>query len=145
MRSVAEQDVMQRRHQNSDSGDKKMKKMIVNHWRGDYSVGQSFWLHYVLAPTVLIIVVMGIAGLPGQPNNARLANGFLPLQLIVWIWALVGTLRATKNAQRRQGKSLGTTAVRMFLKAKVFVIFAALSAYFLYFLLFLLFVGDGPH
>jgi hypothetical protein len=109
-----------------------MKKMIVNHWRGDYSVGRSFWLHYVLAPTVLIIVVMSIAGLLGQPNNARLANGFLPLQLIVWIWALVG-------------KSLGTTAVRMFLKTKVFVIFAALCAYFLYFLLFLLFVGDGPH
>lgn len=121
--------------------------MIVNHWRGNYPLGRSFWLHYLALPTALMLVMLCCVALLGSksPHAESIATGCLFLQCGVWIWALVGTLRAAKNDAQSGSKSLGRTAVRILLGGKVLLIAAVVGLYLAYMLLFLLFARDGVH
>lgn len=87
----------------------KQPNFIIKHWRGDYSLGFSFWVIGVLVRLVAAISVVPITGLLVKltPNSDAitliLINGlWAPLSL----WQLVGIWRAAERHIRSGGKAI---------------------------------------
>lgn len=98
---------------------------FVDHWQGNYPLGRSFWLHYLLAPYVLFLVLL--AGLAMTASVARPAILLVMLavvlaQLSAWVWALVGTYRAADKHVDGPGSALRRKAVKTFLIANIVIV-----------------------
>jgi hypothetical protein len=100
---------------------------LVRHWRGDFSLVRSFWVHGMLA-----LLVPGVLSIPfvsppvawrEQPGAVRVFAGlwvlFVVLRLVLQLWSNIGIWRsATQHVQRGR---LGLWAHA----AKLFVVAAA--------------------
>lgn len=102
--------------------------LIVNHWRGEYSLERSFWLHYIVIPLALGCVLLGLL----VAQIVFMFSLISPLVLVVaqgtvWVWAVRGTLRAAAQHTARGGASGRALAV----KAVVYANFAAVVLFLL--------------
>lgn len=67
-----------------------MISYVRAHWRGELSLGRSFWLNWVALYLVLMLAI--VAG--GQVITSRLYDyPCLALLVIVFVWGAVGILR----------------------------------------------------
>lgn len=89
-------------------------RLVVQHWRGDYSLARAFWLHYLPA-TVVVLGVLGYSFTPGGMAEREgivegIEYGFWAALAIAWIWALVGTLQSATQHVARGGYPAVKTA-----------------------------------
>jgi hypothetical protein len=69
------------------------KGLIINHWRGNYPLGQAFWAHSVMIPgCVVMLLAWSLLNL----NNADRSFVYMPfiwyaILMILSIWSLRGT------------------------------------------------------
>ncbi|AOE92034.1 MULTISPECIES: membrane protein [Ralstonia solanacearum species complex] len=88
------------------------RNVFVRHWRGDYSLVRSYWLHTALMQFGTVTLSAGITHALAHNAPARAASSALlliyALGLVLWMWAIVGTWRAAEREQaekRRAGLS----------------------------------------
>lgn len=76
---------------------------MARHWRGEYSLGRSFWLHGVIAWHLTFLVMIGLIVI--NPNDgsrtAKLVTLLSLLPLVILVWMFVGIWRSAGNAWRR--------------------------------------------
>ena len=115
---------------------------IARHWRGEYALARSFWLHYLLVPIAILFAIFTLEAIVGTSSSygGYLGGASMLLLIGAYIWGLVGTWRSAKNAPGVVGKKL----VLFFLGAQVVAVGGFLLLYFLYMLLFLI-AGGSPH
>lgn len=98
---------------------------IVDHWLGNYPLGRSFWLHYLLAPYVLFFVLLACVLATASIAHSAILLALLAVVLVqssAWIWALVGTYRAAHKHVDTPGSSLRRKAVKTFLIANIVIV-----------------------
>lgn len=75
---------------------------VRGHWRGDYSLARSYWVHFLLAVIFpsLALSIFAIVAEDGYPPStlARVALAVFAVQIPLVIWAGIGTwISATKH------------------------------------------------
>ena len=97
---------------------------FVCHWRGDLSLGVSYWANGFLAAILIIFAANMIVAMRGQISlrvTALLALIIYALTIVVSMWQCVGVWRSSSKHVSRGGSSGWATA------AKVAVVFGVLS------------------
>lgn len=98
---------------------------IGKHWRGEYTLARSYWIHGTLLSVVL---ALGIASFQATLKNRSLDTvlsvnlGLLSLIVVATIWQLVGIWRSASRSTRATGRRLWQRT------AKVVVVIGALLA-----------------
>ena len=81
-----------------------MISYVRAHWRGELSLGRSFWFNWVALYLVLMLAM--VAG--GQVISSRLYDySCLALLLLVFVWGAVGVLRAAWRLLHSPGTAIG--------------------------------------
>lgn len=81
-----------------------MISYVRAHWRGELSLGKSFWLNWVALYLVLMLAI--VAG--SQFISSRLYDyPCLALLVIVFVWGAVGVLRAAWRLLHSPGTPIG--------------------------------------
>ena len=117
--------------------------LVIKHWRGDYSLARSFWLHYLLVPVAVLFAILVAEAVVGSHSRygEYLGSGSMLVLVGAYVWGLVGTWRAAKKSPG----VLGRKVIMLFLGAQVLVVAAGLGLALLYLLAFVFLAGDGPH
>jgi hypothetical protein len=91
---------------------------FARHWRGDLSLGVSYWGNGFLV-TFLFVVVAVVVGVAGQSASLRLVAVLCIAMWLVWlalvVWQIVGTWRSAGHHEARGGKRGWANAARFFL------------------------------
>jgi hypothetical protein len=113
--------------------------LIARHWRGEYSLARSFWLHYLLVPMTILFLIVLAQSFTGSSSThgALLGSGSMIVLVGAIVWGLVGTWRSAKKAPG----GVGRTLARMFLGAQLAVVIGALVLALMYVGLFAI---SGP-
>lgn len=83
-----------------------MISYVRAHWRGELSLGKSFWPNWVALYLVLALPMMAL----GQVITSRLYFYLgLALLLIAFVWGAVGILRAAWRLLHSPGTPIGKT------------------------------------
>jgi hypothetical protein len=83
-----------------------MANFFIRHWRGDYSLARSFWLHGtatgLLTLNIYPIVAASIAGLNLDDENIKhgLLIAVLLIPPLIMIWLSVGIWRSANHAKK---------------------------------------------
>lgn len=81
------------------------RNFLARHWRGDYSLARSYWLHTALMQFGVVALSAGVTHALAHNAPARAASSALlviyVMGLALWIWAVVGTWRAADREQAR--------------------------------------------
>lgn len=93
---------------------------IALHWRGDLSLGFSYWVNAVLLPTLLSISFMAVAEaniFEGMSYyyTAALLTTIVVLSLIFVVWVIVGTWRSSERHVSRGGRLFWAITVKFLL------------------------------
>jgi len=115
--------------------------LVFKHWRGDYSLARSFWLHYLLVPIVIILAILVAQAIVGSQSRygEYLGSGSMLALLAAYSWGLVGTWRAAKKAPEAVGGKL----VRIFFGAQLVVMIGGVGLALMYMLLSA--ISGPPH
>jgi len=99
--------------------------LVPRHWRGDYSLGRSYWVNAIIAGCVLIPVYVVVAILCALALAPAVSGALLMLliatSLAAEIWLWVGTWRAANKHTARTGKRFWSGV------AKAMIIFSVIS------------------
>lgn len=81
---------------------------IASHWRGDYPLGQAFWLHTVLIPGILFVVTALSFYSAANANGGSLVFPCMlfAVLLVVSVWAMGGTWKSATHHEARGGQAL---------------------------------------
>lgn len=91
---------------------------FLTHWRGDASLGISYWLNGVLLGTLLpALISIGYSLLNPLRHHLR-ADAIVVLiltavQLGLWVWIIVGIIRSANRHTARGGKLFWANAARV--------------------------------
>ena len=81
------------------------RNFFARHWRGDYSLARSYWLHTALMQFGVVALSAGVTHALAHNAPARAASAALlviyVMGLALWIWAVVGTWRSADREQAR--------------------------------------------
>jgi quinol-cytochrome oxidoreductase complex cytochrome b subunit len=115
--------------------------LIARHWRGDYSLARSFWVHYLLAPIVVIFFILIAQAIVGMssPYGDSLGSASMLVLVGAWVWGMVGTWRAANKAPGGVGKKM----VTVFFAAQLLVIIGGFVLALMY--LVLSAISGPPH
>ncbi|AQW31833.1 hypothetical protein ACJBUE_22815 (plasmid) [Ralstonia syzygii subsp. celebesensis] len=90
------------------------RNFFARHWRGDYSLVRSYWLHTASMQFGTVTLSAGITHALAHNAPARAASSALlviyTLGLILWVWAIVGTWRAAER-ERAEKQRAGLSGV----------------------------------
>lgn len=87
----------------------KIGKYVAEHWNGDQSLAQSYWVNLILLVALFAALgSVGLATIEASSESLRIiAFGWLifwPFVLALWIWGLIGTWRSASKHVQRGGK-----------------------------------------
>ncbi|MBO9536796.1 hypothetical protein [Herbaspirillum sp.] len=98
---------------------------IVRHWRGDYSLGRSYWLHTVLLSSLLPAFSISVLARLTNDMPARYGvAGVLAIaafSYLAWIWGVRGCWMSAGRHVARGGRRWAEVTV------KVLIVFGAIS------------------
>ncbi len=90
---------------------------IVRHWRGDLSLGISYWLNGVLLGNVVGLAVLGLNEAIATASSLRLIAAVclsaIVFALIVHVWTIVGVWRSAGKHRARGGRAFWAGAARV--------------------------------
>jgi hypothetical protein len=91
---------------------------FLSHWRGETSLGISYWLNGILLATLLPTLILIAYSLIDPLRHSLRANALVVLILIVlrlglWIWTIVGVTRSANRHTSRGGKPFWANAARV--------------------------------
>ncbi|MFL9924771.1 hypothetical protein PQR62_10880 [Herbaspirillum lusitanum] len=98
---------------------------IGKHWRGDYSLGRSYWLHTVLLASLMPAFTISL--LARLTNNMPARYGVTGVLVIAgfsyisWLWGVVGCWRSANRHVARGGRRWAV------IMAKLMIVFGAFS------------------
>ena len=94
--------------------------LIARHWRGEYSLARAFWLHYLFAPIVVILLIVILQGIVGTASSygPLLGSGSMLVLAGAWIWGMVGAWRAAQKSPGVVARKL----VKLFFLAQLLVV-----------------------
>ena len=83
---------------------------LVKHWRGDYSLGFSYWVIGSLLTVIVVAITTTIGSNSGLPELGARASGtailvFYGLVATLTLWQLVGIWRSADKHSQRGGKA----------------------------------------
>ena len=83
---------------------------LVKHWRGDYSLGFSYWVIGSLLTIVVVAIATAVGSMKEMQEFGPRASGFIILAfygfaLPLTLWQLVGIWRSADKHGQRSGKS----------------------------------------
>lgn len=79
---------------------------LLKHWRGQLSLGQSFWMNYFLVALIVNVVSSVASSGSGHPVTlARLTFYFLAASSLLLIWQAVGVWRSAQQFARQATES----------------------------------------
>jgi hypothetical protein len=91
---------------------------FLSHWRGETSLGISYWLNGILLGTLLpALIVIGYSLINPFPHSLRV-NALaililITLRLCLWIWTVVGVIRSANRHTSRGGKLFWANTARV--------------------------------
>jgi hypothetical protein len=91
---------------------------FLSRWRGETSLGISYWLNGILLGTLLpALIVLGYSLINPFPHSLRV-NALaililITLRLCLWIWTGVGVIRSANRHTSRGGKLFWANAARV--------------------------------
>lgn len=81
------------------------RNFFARHWRGDYGLARSYWLHTALMQFGVVALSAGVTHALAHNAPARAASSALLVIYVVglalWVWAVVGTWRSAEREQAR--------------------------------------------
>jgi len=81
------------------------RNFFARHWRGDYSLARSYWLHTALMQFGVVALSAGVTHALAHNAPARTSSSALlviyVMGLALWIWAIVGTWRSAERERAR--------------------------------------------
>lgn len=91
---------------------------FLSHWRGETSLGISYWLNGILLATLLPTLILIAYSLTNPLRHSLRANALVVLILIalrlgLWIWTIVGVIRSANRHTSRGGKLFWANAARV--------------------------------
>src|ERR1035438_9164298 len=91
---------------------------FLSHWRGETSLGISYWLNGILLATLLPTLILIAYSLTNPLRHSLRANALVVLILIalrlgLWIWTIVGVTRSANRPTPRGGKRFWANAARV--------------------------------
>ncbi|WP_104654534.1 hypothetical protein [Ralstonia insidiosa] len=105
------------------------RNFFARHWRGDYSLVRSYWLHTALMQFGVMALSAGVTHALAHNAPARAASSALlliyVLGVMLWIWAVVGTWRSADREQARN-RLAGMTSLWPFV-AKLMIALGAIG------------------
>ncbi|GCB02796.1 hypothetical protein [Ralstonia sp. SET104] len=85
------------------------RNFFARHWRGDYGLARSYWLHTALMQFGMVALSAGVTHALAHNAPARAASSALlviyVMGLALWIWAVVGTWRSADREQARSRRA----------------------------------------
>ncbi len=85
------------------------RNFFARHWRGDYSLVRSYWLHTASVQFGTVTLSAGITHALAHNAPARAASSALlwiyTIGLILWAWAILGTWRAAEREQAEKQRA----------------------------------------
>ena len=85
------------------------RNFFARHWRGDYNLARSYWLHTALMQFGVVALSAGVTHALAHNAPARAASSALlviyVMGLALWIWAVVGTWRSADREQARNRRA----------------------------------------
>lgn len=105
------------------------RNFFARHWRGDYSLARSYWLHTALMQFGVVALSAGVTHALAHNAPARAASAALLLIYVIglalWVWAVVGTWR---SAERQQAYNRLTGTSNLWpLVAKLMIVLGAVG------------------
>jgi hypothetical protein len=115
--------------------------LVFKHWRGDYSLARSFWLHYLLVPILIILAILVAQAIVGSQSRygEYLGSGSMLALLAAYFWGMVGTWRSAKKSP----EALCGKLVRIFFGAQLMVMIGGFGLALMYMLLSA--ISGPPH
>jgi hypothetical protein len=104
-----------------------LRRYIVEHWRGELSLAQSFWINWLVVYLGLVAVFLGI----GPRLGAAISPIFVVAVAVVFLthicWAVVGVTRSAFRTVRAPkstflGKAFGGAAIAVMAMVGYFTI-----------------------
>jgi hypothetical protein len=91
---------------------------FLTHWRGEASLGISYWLNGMLLGSVLPgVIVLGYSLFHPLRHHLRIdalvTLILIALQLSLWVWVIVGITRSANRHTARGGKLFGANTARV--------------------------------
>jgi hypothetical protein len=91
---------------------------FLSHWRGETSLGISYWLNGILLGSLLPTLILIGYSLINPFRHSLRVNAFVILVLIIlrlclWIWTVVGVIRSANRHRSRGGKLFWANAARV--------------------------------
>jgi hypothetical protein len=91
---------------------------FLSHWRGETSLGISYWLNGILLGSLLPTLILIGYSLINPFRHSLRVNAFVILNLItfrlgLWIWTTVGVIRSANRHTSRGGKLFWANAARV--------------------------------
>lgn len=90
---------------------------FLSHWRGETSLGISYWLNGILLGSLLPTLILIGYSLINPFRHSLRANALvililITLRLCLWIWTIVGVIRSANRHTSRGGKLFWANAAR---------------------------------
>lgn len=91
---------------------------IARHWRGDISLGKSYWINGALLGLLFYIVwavVLAALALGVEDRSAQVAGlvVLMTTEFIVYVWQIVGVWRSAGKHESRGGKKVWAILARI--------------------------------
>lgn len=91
---------------------------FLSHWRGETSLGISYWLNGILLASLLPTLILIAYSLIDPLRHSLRANALVVLILIalrlgLWVWTIVGVTRSANRHTSRGGKLFWANAARV--------------------------------
>ena len=91
---------------------------FLSHWRGETSLGISYWLNGILLASLLPTLILIVYSLIDPLRHSLRANALVVLILIglrlgLWVWTIVGVTRSANRHTSRGGKLFWANAARV--------------------------------
>jgi hypothetical protein len=102
--------------------------LVARHWRGEYSLARSFWVHYLLVPIGILFLI----------SLTQIIGGMIVL-IGAFVWGMVGTWRSAKKSPG----AVGGKWVRIFFGVQLVVLVGGFVLALMYLVAFAL--SGPPH
>lgn len=104
--------------QESNPAPARQPNFIVKHWRGDYSLGFSYWIIGSLLTVIVVAVTAAVGSNGGFHELGMMASGaailfFYGFVVTLTLWQMVGIWRSADKHVQRGGKAIWSGLAKM--------------------------------
>ncbi|KTD13982.1 hypothetical protein [Legionella israelensis] len=99
-----------------------VNRYISSHWKGNLSLGKSFWINFILLTYAFTQLIEHVIPSPSTINSCRLLVGILTSWGLIYLWQFVGCWRSARLYKATSKDSFSGIAVQLTLIGSLFYV-----------------------